>query len=212
MVIVMNKFIEIPANNLSISMRKPICGIAINDSSYITEIKVDGKRVVCPIYRAWSNMIRRCYYANHQGRDRSYKGCSVSSEWLKFSNFRGWMVRQNWRGKHLDKDIAKNGNKVYSSDNCIFVTREINNMLTSRKASRNGTSVGVSLTKGRYTAFYNTSFGRTHLGTFSNNKEAHEAYLAFKSKHVLKVANEQNEPLKSYLIRISKEIADGEYY
>ena len=212
MVIVMSKFIEKPASKLSISMRKPICGIAINDSDYLTEISVDGKRVICPIFRVWCNMIRRCYDASLQERNKSYNGCSVSNDWLIFSRFKSWMIKQDYEGKQLDKDIAKNGNKVYGADSCVFVTREINNFLRSNKASRNGTSVGVSLTKGRYTAFCNTAGRRVHLGAFSSNAEAHAAYLEFKSKYVLKIASKQSQPLKGYLIRISKEIASGDYF
>jgi len=36
------------------------------------------------------------------------------------------MERQDWEGKHLDKDILIPGNKIYSPDRCIFVSSLIN--------------------------------------------------------------------------------------
>lgn len=57
----MNKFVEIPVSKASLTNRKLILGVGVNDSAYQTQVKVNGKSVVCPFYRAWSHMLTRCY-------------------------------------------------------------------------------------------------------------------------------------------------------
>ena len=47
------------------------------------------------------------------------------------------------RDKHLDKDILFEGNKIYSADNCVFVTRIVNNFTIDRGAERGKWQVGV---------------------------------------------------------------------
>lgn len=125
----MNTFIEIPARKNSLVQRKPIYGVGINDSPYIVTPVIDGKKLWCPYYQAWVNMMARCYSDKHKKKYPTYIGCSVIKEWRLFSNFRRWMVTQDWQGKQLDKDILVVGNKVYSPDNCMFVTMETNNLV-----------------------------------------------------------------------------------
>ena len=96
--------------------KKLVYGVGINDADYSvakTEVigHVDGKRKQkrvwgCPYYEVWANMLKRCYSAKCQGKQPTYKGCSVSEEWLRFSNFGRWMEVQDFEGKQLDKDLA----------------------------------------------------------------------------------------------------------
>ena len=58
-----------------------------------------------------------------------YKICHVADEWLDFTTFKNdirEMVGFNRDGWHLDKDILKKGNNVYSKETCCFVPKEIN--------------------------------------------------------------------------------------
>ena len=107
----MKDFPIIPAGKLSISMRKPVYGVGINDAQYKIKPKVGGKRIECPYYRRWLNMLERCYDARLKERCPTYVGCYVSDEWLLFSNFRAWMCKQDWVGLYLDKDILVSYNK-----------------------------------------------------------------------------------------------------
>ena len=75
----------------------------------------------------------------------TYKGCSVSEEWLRFSNFKRWMEKQDWDGKQLDKDILFEGNKVYSAETCVFVTSVVNSFTSDSGAKRGEWLIGVSL-------------------------------------------------------------------
>ena len=122
----MVEFIEMPASKKSLSFRKPVFGVGTNDADYIIDRRIDGKRVACPIYRAWKNMLKRCHSDKYQKDRPTYIGCSVCKEWLTFSNFRRWMLTQDWQGKQIDKDIKFKGNKIYSPETCMFVTNKEN--------------------------------------------------------------------------------------
>ena len=125
-VIMINQFPEVPANKLSLAMRKSVCGVGINDADYMVSQIVNGKQVACPIYRSWANMLERCYFRKFQDKNPTYADCKVCDGWLTFSNFRAWMLTQDWQGKELDKDIKIKGNKVYSPSSCSFVTTKEN--------------------------------------------------------------------------------------
>ena len=140
----MNKFIEVKASAGSLAKRKPICGIAINDPWYTTTRSVDGGQVKCPIYSIWRAMIYRCYDPKRQAKQPTYKGCTICNEWLTFSNFRSWVLTQDWEEMELDKDLKKIGNKVYSSENCLFISGSLNKLLTNAASSRGEWPIGVS--------------------------------------------------------------------
>ena len=137
--------------------KRLVYGVGINDADYVVEKRetigyVNGVQKqklvwVCPYYRVWSNMLMRCYSAKYQERQPTYKGCSVSEEWLTFSNFRRWMEEQDWEWMQLDKDILFNGNKVYSVETCVFVTKAVNLFTTDRGNVRGEWLIGVSWNK-----------------------------------------------------------------
>ena len=77
-------------------------------------------------YKAWSNMISRCYSPNTQEINPTYKGCSVCNEWLDFQIFAKWFGDNYIYGYQLDKDIKIKGNKVYSPSTCKFVSPKDN--------------------------------------------------------------------------------------
>ena len=100
--------------------------VGINDATYIVKTTINGKRVTCPYYSKWSEMIRRCYSTEYQGRKPTYSDCCVHAGWWLFSSFKRWMEKQDWQGKHLDKDLIKAGNKMYSPLTCVFVSNKVN--------------------------------------------------------------------------------------
>jgi len=203
----MTDFIEIPASNRSVAGRKLILGVGINDSDYITSKEINGKTVLCPIYRTWKNMLDRCYSKKHQRTHPTYIGCSVADEWLTFSNFKDWMIKQDWQEKQLDKDILIYGNKVYGPSSCIFVSGQINRLLIDCGASRGEWPQGVCLHKGsgKYQASCRINGKRKYLGSFNTPIEAEAAYLKFKSELIISTAYSesvaQNKTLQSALIR-----------
>ena len=171
---------------------KLIQGVGVNDSDYsVVEYEtVDGKRKIiwiCPFYQTWKSMLERCYSDKLQSKRPTYKGCSVCDDWLVFSNFKTWMGSQDWQGKHLDKDLLKEGNKIYSPDNCIFVPQLVNMFTLDSGNARGEYMIGVCWDKGtgKFRSMCNNPFtGKLeHLGRFTNELEAHLTWK--KRKHEL---------------------------
>lgn len=164
--------------------RKPIYGVGVNDADYYTQKRVNGKFVSCRFYKTWQDMLKRCYYKKYQEERPTYKGCSVCDEWLVFSNFRNWMENQYWYMMELDKDLLFKGNKVYSPETCIFVSRQLNSFTKEHDATKRDYPVGVKLHKqsGKFQSRCNNPFTakREHLGYFDCAKEAHKAWKARK--------------------------------
>lgn len=198
----MTNFIEIPASKKSISFRKPVFGVGINDADYMVCPRINRKMLTCPHYKVWVNMLNRCYSDKYQDKRPTYKGCSTCEEWLIFSKFKYWMVKQDWQGKCLDKDLLFQGNKIYSPETCVFVTIAINSLLTDCKATRGLWPQGVGFHKRvkKFHASIRINGKLKHIGYFDSKKEAHEAYKKEKYALIKEVALKQIEPLRSALL------------
>lgn len=204
--------------------KKLVHGVGINDADYVTQKNetigyVDGKqkrKVVwfCPYYNTWKNMLERCYSAKKQESYPTYIGCTVSDEWLTFSNFKSWMERQDWEGKQIDKDILFEGNKVYSAETCVFVTKMVNMFTIDRGAARGEWLIGVHWDKARakFRASCNNPFTKKieKLGRFTCEKQAHEAWLKRKLELAHELAAIQTDPriAKALINRYSKPYVD----
>lgn len=196
--------------------KKLVFGAGINDAGYYVQKfetygYVGGKRKqkqvwICPFYRAWKNMIKRCHYGKYQELYPTYAGCAVSEDWLTFTNFRAWMEKQEWEGKHLDKDLLFEGNKVYSPETCVFVSPLVNSFTTDSGAARGELLIGVCWRKEkeRFIAQCSNPFTkkREHLGLFSCELEAHEAWLKRKLELAHELAAIQTDP------RVAKALVD----
>ena len=188
-------------------MKATIFGEGINDSGYVTQkseyiSRGDGtyyKKLLwfCPYYSSWRGMITRCYSKAFQKKYPAYIGCTVSEEWKTFSNFKSWMEEQDWEGKHLDKDLLIDGNKVYSRETCLFIPNMINNFIVDNKASRGEFPVGVMWDNnwGKFRASvrnYSTK-KQEHLGSFICPNEAHKAWGKRKYELAVQLAAEQTD-------------------
>lgn len=195
----------------SMSHRKLILGHGINDAGYLTNPTVGGKKVMCKYYRTWRSMIGRCYSIKCHAKQPTYIGCTVAPEWHSFVEFRSWMEHQDWQGKHLDKDLIQPGNKVYGPEACVFVPREINNLLTTTHAARGDLPLGVSRHGKGFRAYVGINGERQNLGTFTTPEEAHTAYITAKAAHIRHVAAEQSDSrLTAALIRHAGMYEQGE--
>ena len=185
---------------------KLIYGHGINDADYLTQYKENGKTFKCPYYTKWQSMLGRCFSKKFKIKRPTYKNCTVSKEWLTFSVFKKWMKAQEWISKQLDKDILVWGNKHYSSETCIFVTQEINKLLTFHQLNKGKYPIGVSIHENLYQSQLK-KYGKIYsLGYFTTPEEAHEAWLNAKSQHILEVGNNQEQPLKDALIKIANNL------
>lgn len=151
-------------------------------------------------------MLERCFSTKFQERNPSYKGCSVSEEWLRFSNFKSWMEAQDFEGMQLDKDLLIEGSKVYSAETCVFVTPTVNTFTVDRGASRGEWLIGVYWLKARqkFRADCNNPFTkkREYLGLFTCEQEAHQAWLTRKLELAYELAAIQTDP------RVAKALID----
>lgn len=109
---------------------KLVCGVGINDADYPvrirSHIKQDGTFLDewrCPFYTKWQKMLSRCYGKyNKSQKFNSYDQVEVCQEWLRFSNFKSWMEKQDWESKELDKDLLSGESKIYSPETCCFIS------------------------------------------------------------------------------------------
>ena len=205
---------------INMKPKKLTYGVGINDADYVTQKNeiigyVDGKRkqkVVwrCPYHRAWEHMLERCYSTKYQEKQPTYKGCSVSDEWLVFTSFKSWMMAQDLEGKHLDKDLLFDRNKVYSADTCVFVSQTVNSFTIDSGASRGKLLIGVDWNKaaGKFKSQCSNPITkkREHLGYFTCELEAHQAWLKRKLELAHELAAIQEDPrvAKALIDRYSK--------
>lgn len=203
----MNYFPIIPANKTSLSLRKPLYGVGVNDADYIVRPEVNGKRVFCPYYNTWAHMIERCYSEKRKNQNPTYRDAKTCDEWLVFSVFRSWMEKQDWKGKDLDKDIIVKGNKTYSPSTCLFVSHHVNNLLNDSLSIRGKSKIGVSKNKrtGRFEAYVNDFGRKVFLGHFNNESDAYSAYSCAKKEIIIRFANKQDsEKVKLALLNRAK--------
>ena len=198
-------------------MKATVYGVGINDADYVVKKfetigYVGGKRKqklvwICPYYRAWQNLLKRAYSKSFQERQPTYIGCSVSEEWKRFSNFRKWMVSQDWEGKQIDKDLLVEGNKVYSEETCVFVSRAVNMFMIDRGASRGEWLIGVCRHKrdDNFQSHCRNPFTKKqeYLGLFVNEQEAHQAWLKRKIElaHELAAIQTDERVAKALIMR-----------
>lgn len=184
---------------------KLIHGVGINDSIENVTACINGSWVRSPIYKAWANMLLRCYSDKYQNRNPSYADCYVCDEWHRFSNFREWAIKQDWEGKQLDKDIVKRGNKVYSPDTCAMVFASTNLFVVNGGHKGGDLPLGVSIrvTDKKYRARCRNPFtGKDeYLGVFDNPDDAHKAWRKRKHEIACLIADtESDDRVKRSLI------------
>ena len=187
--------------------KKLVYGVGINDADYVVEKYkttgyVNGKQKqklvwYCPYHRVWKSMLKRCCSTKFQECNPTYRGCSVSEEWITLSNFKRWMEKQDWEGKQLDKDLLFEGNKVYSVETCVFVTSMVNSFTLDSGASRGEWPLGVSWHEGagKFQSGCSNPFTkkREHLGLFTCKEEAHQEWLKHKLEMAHLLAAEQTD-------------------
>lgn len=193
---------------MRVKTKKLVYGVGANDAGYdVTKYETiecdDGKRKQklvwkCPYYRVWADMLMRCYSAKYHERHPTYDGCTVSEEWKTFSNFRSWMVAQDWEGRQLDKDLLVQGNKVYSADTCVFVSQLVNLFTVDRGNDRGRWLIGVCWHKPseKFLAQCNNPFTKKNesLGYFTCELQAHNAWVERKLELAHELAAIQEDP------------------
>ena len=181
-------------------------GFGINDANYVVRPDVNGRQVTCPAYRAWRDMIKRCYSAKLHAMFPTYVDVNVCKEWKSFMAFRAWWIDHHVDGYQLDKDLIGDG-KLYSPETCIYVPQWLNNFTIDSRASRGDFPIGVSYDKrsGKYVARCSNPFGKIErLGFFDCQDQAHMAWLSRK----LEIAAELKPMMDEIDERIYQKVAE----
>ncbi len=124
-----------------------VCGVGITGNKYpACENSKDSKE-----YKAWCEMIRRCYDETLKNKYPTYQNTTCCEEWLLYENFYEWLHKQEnfdrwYNGNRwaIDKDILIKGNKIYSPDACCLVPQNVNALFTKSNAQRGILPIGVS--------------------------------------------------------------------
>ena len=160
---------------------RKVYGVGIND------IGCKGENV--PYYTRWVEMLKRCYSEKWHKKEPTYKDCYVCEEWVTFSNFKKWMEQQNWQGKELDKDILVPENKEYGPRTCIFVSKNLNQILKDKESCRGKYPRGVCRIAGGVNFFYqaliSTYGNHQYLGSYKTVEEASKVYKKAKYEYIL---------------------------
>ena len=173
---------------------KLVCGIGINDADY------EAAKQRCPFYIKWKSMLERVYTEHQVIKRQNYGLCNVDPSWLIFSNFKKWMVEQDWQGKHLDKDLIGNG-LLYSESTCIFVSGEVNAFMNEHSNANGAWPVGVSKRERsklkKFEAHCNVVDNgvrrKKFLGSFETPEQAHAAWRKEKAIQAEQLANRQSD-------------------
>jgi len=192
----MDNFQKIKATARSLSRRKLVYGFGVNNSWFKVYSTINEKQVVYTPYQTWMGMLKRCYSSTYQDKYPTYIGCTVCPEWLTFSVFEAWMLEQEFDGMVLDKDIIRQGNKVYSPDFCRFVSPALNSLLVGCDASRGDYPMGVNWHKRDrvYRSQIRINGKSKHLGTFKTASEAKAAFDKAKYAEIRRHAMMQSDP------------------
>jgi len=191
--------------------KKLVYGVGVNDANYAVKPMVNGKQQACPFYTTWKSMLERCYSPKFHAKYSTYKGCTTVPEWLSFMSFRSWMIGHPWNGNELDKDIIFPGNKVYSPDTCCFVSRAVNSLLNDNGADRGRWPQGVNWDKNsqKFKSQIAINGQKKHLGRFTSQEDAHNAYCKAKSEYLAQHALAQSDPrIRSGLLKHAKIFLD----
>lgn len=137
-------------------------------------------------YETWRHMLRRSYANEYKDRKPSYENCTVSEEWLTFSNFLKFYKDNYKEGFHLDKDILVKGNKIYAKETCCFVPVALNGIIVNIE----GVGVNFDKEKRKFRAGISIKGKQKNLGYYATIEDAMAAYKKAKKKYVIDSANE----------------------
>lgn len=159
----------------------------------IGEYKISVNGLQTKAYKAWHNMLKRCYSKSFLKTRPTYENCKVCDEWLCYQTFAKWFYENYIEGYQLDKDILQKDNKIYSPETCCFVPNEINSLFlkgrgndikTNYNKSKNKYLVCIKINgKSKYFGIYQTY--DLALEKYKIEKENYIHYLAEKHKNKL---------------------------
>lgn len=154
-------------------------------------------------YKAWINMLQRCY-VDMKGKYAAYYGIvKVCEEWLNFQNFAEWYESNYYdipnERLHIDKDIKSSGCKLYSPDTCILIPQSINEVI--RNNYRKTKDSDLPATIRRCNEGYTATFKSENLGVYNTVDECLDIYNNKKVNYI-------RELVEGYGDLLPKEVAE----
>ena len=186
-------------------MSKKVYGVGINDLKGLETTRTQKE------YRLWRDMLKRCYDESYLNRFPTYRGCSVTEEWLLFSNFKRDIVNvKNFEkskdGWVLDKDLCSY-TKTYSKETCCFIPDRLNLFISNLPQ---GYKASYDKRCDVYYSYCNDIHGkRTYLGRYKSKEEACESYLKFKALVFLDMVEFYKDDLDEKILTRLKNIGDN---
>jgi hypothetical protein len=175
---------------------------SFKDHGFVYDVE-NGRKNYLSIYDIWKQMAKRTTDTKTQAKQPTYKDTWVCEEWKLFSNFLNWYLANGHRkGLCLDKDIVDIGNKCYSPDACVFVSKAVNNLLTHKQSTNSNLPIGVVYQEfnGRgykqgkpYQVIFSINGKKKYIGRYFTPEEAGLAYGREKSKVIIDKANNLTE-------------------
>lgn len=183
-----------PASLMSTSRRKLIFATAVNDADYTVCPTVAGKKLSCPAYVSWRNMLSRVFSEVYHKKQPTYRSCTVCAQWLSFMAYREWWLDNNQDEWHLDKDFLVPGNKHYSPENCVFIPQWLSAFVSGHESARGEQPIGVIFDK-RHKLFVvrigdGVRGSKRYIGGFKTKEEAAIAYKNEKLNTLLALKND----------------------
>ena len=201
---------EINQGKIADRLKPSVFGVGIIGTKYPTSINNKNLKE----YKLWNSMIERCYSDNQKKVFDTYKDCTISNSFLHYDYFYEWCATQkgfNCDNFDLDKDLLIKSNKIYSETTCVFLPKEINKALSTKKSQRGGCLIGVRKTKTGYQSRCSVRGKNYSLGTFKTEIEAFDAYKQTKESYLKELADKWKgkiddrayEALMSYQVEIT---------
>lgn len=183
-------------------MKRLVRGVGINDADYAVMKAINGKRVMCPYYMSWTSMLQRCY-----SKEYSFSSSIVCQEWLTFSNFKRWAEQYQIEGRQLSKDLINGPTQLYSSENCVFISKSITYIFNTCESTRGSYPLGVSASGNGFRSRCFVKNVITSIGSYPCIDTAHKAWQLFKAEIIEEASYTQDdERVVAALLKAAKKL------
>ncbi len=149
-------------------------------------------------YRMWQDMLLRCYDSVRLDRRKTYRGVTVDPTWFNYQTFMKFLDKATTEANmsindlvnnySLDKDLKVHGNKIYSEQTTIFISRDLNIFLTNNRITNSSGYIGVHAHGPNWRAEFSVGGRgkrkREGLGTYKTKTEAFKTYMAARWKRI----------------------------
>jgi hypothetical protein len=168
------------------------------------------------MYITWRGMLKRSYCPKYHAERPTYIGCTVDPQFHNFQRFCEWYTENYFEipgeRMHLDKDLLKQGNKVYGPSTCVFIPQSLNSLLNNNGASRGLYPQGVYFDKQhqKFRARVKFNSKNIHLGLFESASEAFDAYKVAKYRVIHDTLQQYKDTIPPHIFQ-QLEVALGNY-